>query len=205
MKEIIIKTPRQKRSKLKFSSILQATARVLACDGFQKTTTANIAIEAEVGIASVYDYFSCKEALVIALVDNELKQCLAQVLEKAEQGINAEDSLQALIEEGIGFAIEQQVLLRTLFIHMPEYIAEINLVQSREAIQAIALQYAQQHQYAIKPLNSEQDVNLLLYSLINIVLGFQFRIAIMQDQSFDKGLVVEQLMVIVRPLIFIQP
>jgi AcrR family transcriptional regulator len=202
VKEIIIKHARQKRSQHTIDKILQSTAQILHAKGFEKTTTADIAIEAELGVASIYDYFSCKEALVIALVDHELKDCLARVLSTVEDSNDsAVTSLEALLKEGVRFAMEHQSLLRILFLSMAEYIPAIDLHYSRASIETIAQQYSFRFPHQLKAIEDEQQLALLMYSLTNIVMGFQFRIAIMQDQSFDEHSIVKQLMSIISPLI----
>ena len=202
MKEIIIKHARQKRSQHTIDRILQATAHILHAKGFEKTTTADIAIEAELGVASIYDYFSCKEALVIALVDHELKHCLARVLSTVEDSNdNAAASLEALLNEGVKFAMDHQALLRVLFLSMPEYIPAIDLHHSRASIEKIAQAYSLRFPQQLQAIEDEQQLALLMYSLNNIVMGFQFRIAILQDQSFDQNSIVKQLMTIISPLV----
>ena len=202
MKNILIKVPQQRRSQEKFNALLVAASLQFIGVGFKKTTTANIALEADVSIGTLYDYFSCKEALLIALLDGELKQCLSQALNKTKYNtVNASENLRALLQEGIAFAFEQQDLLRILFLDMPEYISTINLQQSRETVSVIAEQYTQRHAQSMKLPADQEGIELLLYSLMNIVLGFQFRIAILQDESYDQDTIVEQLIVIINPML----
>ena len=87
MKEIIINKPQQIRSKAKFEAVLQALPRVLQELGYHKTTTARLAVEADISIGSLYDYFSCKEAIFIAYVDFELEKALEEVGFQARHSI----------------------------------------------------------------------------------------------------------------------
>lgn len=48
---------------------MQATARILARDGWDALTTNRVALEAGVSVGSLYQYFPNKEALVVGLVD----------------------------------------------------------------------------------------------------------------------------------------
>ena len=61
--------PRQARSRERVARIMQATRRLLERDGLQRLTTNHIAREAGVDIASLYQYFSGKEAILYTLAE----------------------------------------------------------------------------------------------------------------------------------------
>ena len=61
--------PRQARAQATVDAIIQATARVLIEDGYDRASTNRIAQAAGVSIGSLYQYFPSKEALVAALVE----------------------------------------------------------------------------------------------------------------------------------------
>ncbi len=63
------KKPTQSRSGATVEAILQATARVLRRDGYDRLSTNRVAVEAGVSIGSLYQYFPNKESLVAALID----------------------------------------------------------------------------------------------------------------------------------------
>jgi len=66
------KRPSQSRSKATVDTILGATARILIKHGFGGLTTNAVAEAAGVSIGSLYQYFPNKQALVAALIENEL-------------------------------------------------------------------------------------------------------------------------------------
>src|SRR5262249_38211439 len=61
------KTPKQDRSRATVAALLEATADILVRDGYAKLTTNRIAERAGVNIASLYQYFPGKEAMVAEL------------------------------------------------------------------------------------------------------------------------------------------
>ena len=61
--------PRQARSRERVERILHATRRLLERGGLQRLTTNHIAREAGVDIASLYQYFSGKEAILYTLAE----------------------------------------------------------------------------------------------------------------------------------------
>jgi AcrR family transcriptional regulator len=63
------KNASQGRSRATVDALVDATARILVTDGFDKVSTNRIAEKAGVSIGSLYQYFPGKEALVAAVVD----------------------------------------------------------------------------------------------------------------------------------------
>jgi len=59
----------QQRSRATVDALVEATARILVREGFDKASTNRIAEVAGVSIGSLYQYFPCKEALVAAVIE----------------------------------------------------------------------------------------------------------------------------------------
>jgi len=88
------KTASQDRSRATVDALVEATARILVKEGFDKASTNRIADVAGVSVGSLYQYFPSKEALVLAVVErhqreimeaveSELAEVLALPVEKA--------------------------------------------------------------------------------------------------------------------------
>jgi AcrR family transcriptional regulator len=58
----------QERSRATVDALIEATARILVRDGFDKASTNRIAEAAGVSVGSLYQYFPSKEALVVAVI-----------------------------------------------------------------------------------------------------------------------------------------
>ena len=102
--------PQQKRSTAKFLSILRAFPRVVQTHGYDKASTEKIALEADVGIGTLYDYFSNKEAILVAYLDFELGLALDAV-ESASQD-STSTVIQAL-HELVVIGIDESFVART--------------------------------------------------------------------------------------------
>ncbi|MGT2445169.1 TetR/AcrR family transcriptional regulator (plasmid) [Ensifer adhaerens] len=63
------KVASQQRSRAMIEALVEATARALIKDGFERANTNRIAEEAGVSIGSLYQYFPGKEALVVAVIE----------------------------------------------------------------------------------------------------------------------------------------
>lgn len=69
----------QTRSRVMVDALVEATARILVCDGFDKASTNRIADVAGASIGSLYQYFPSKEALVAAVIDRHDSQIMRRV------------------------------------------------------------------------------------------------------------------------------
>ncbi|MGH8494089.1 MAG: TetR/AcrR family transcriptional regulator [Moraxellaceae bacterium] len=73
------KQPKQLRSRMLVKKLIDATGSVIHQRGVEFTTTNHIAEEAGVDIASLYQYFTNKDDLVAALMEDIIDQILKQV------------------------------------------------------------------------------------------------------------------------------
>jgi len=64
----------QKRSRLTVDALVEATARVLTKEGYDRASTNKIAAMAGVSIGSLYQYFPSKEALVAAVIERHTQE-----------------------------------------------------------------------------------------------------------------------------------
>ena len=69
----------QQRSRATVSALVEATARVLVREGFDKASTNRIAEVAGVSVGSLYQYFPSKEALVVAVIDRHNQEIMQVV------------------------------------------------------------------------------------------------------------------------------
>ena len=69
----------QERSRATVDALIEATARILVREGFDKASTNRIAEEAGVSIGSLYQYYPSKEALVAAVIDRHNQELMRVV------------------------------------------------------------------------------------------------------------------------------
>ncbi|MEQ1566651.1 MAG: TetR/AcrR family transcriptional regulator [Myxococcota bacterium] len=89
------KSPAQARSARTVDDLLDATARVLLRDGWDKVSTNRIAKAAGVSVGSLYQYFPNKEALMLALATRHAEQTLSEFVEHA--GVLADAPLEVAV------------------------------------------------------------------------------------------------------------
>lgn len=81
------KSASQERSRLTVNALLEATARILIREGFDKASTNRIAEVAGVSVGSLYQYFPNKEALVAALIDRHNQEIMQVVRSELAEAI----------------------------------------------------------------------------------------------------------------------
>lgn len=93
----------QARSRATVDAILEATARILVTEGFDKASTNRIAEVAGVSVGSLYQYFPGKEALVVAVAQRHnraIMDVVGGVLEEI-QPLAVQDAIRRLVEVAI--------------------------------------------------------------------------------------------------------
>ena len=115
------KTPRQERSRATVEAVLEATADILVREGYAKLTTNRIAERAGVNIASLYQYFPGKEAIVAELRRRhgaEQRAALGQVLAERPAG-ELESTIRTLVSVGVAGHARAPRLHRVFTEEMP--------------------------------------------------------------------------------------
>ena len=79
------KTASQARSRATVEARVEATARILVRDGFERASTNRIAEEAGVSVGSLYQYYPSKEALVAAVIARHNRALMSVVREALAQ------------------------------------------------------------------------------------------------------------------------
>jgi AcrR family transcriptional regulator len=97
------KAPRQSRSAVTVTAILDATARILVERGYAATSTNAVAERAGVSVGSLYQYFPNKDALIAALHTRHIEQ-MRLVIERS-----FDRAMHGSLEEALGELIEGAV------------------------------------------------------------------------------------------------
>lgn len=97
------KLPTQERSRATVDAILQATAYILVKRGWEALTTNVIAERAGVNIASLYQFFPNKEAIVLELERRHIEETRAKIREvyARHRGESLRARTRTLVEAGV--------------------------------------------------------------------------------------------------------
>ena len=121
----------QERSRSTVDALLEATARVLVKEGYDRASTNRIAEVAGVSIGSLYQYFPSKEALVAAVIDRHTQQ-VSQVTRNALVKVAARP-IEVAAREFVSVAIDAHRVNPKLHGVLSEQIPRVGRLENIEA------------------------------------------------------------------------
>ena len=127
------KSASQERSRSTVDALLEATARVLIKEGYDRASTNRIAEVAGVSIGSLYQYFPSKEALVAAVIDRhtqEISEATRNALVKA-----AAHPIEVAAREFVSVAIDGHRVNPKLHGVLAEQIPHVGRLENIKAVQ----------------------------------------------------------------------
>ena len=124
------KTASQKRSRLTVDAILEATARILVREGFDKASTNRIAEVAGVSVGSLYQYFPSKEALVAALIDRHNRQVMQAIQGELAEALKL--SIEDAVRRLVSIAVEAHRIDPKLHRALTEQIPRVGRLEHAE-------------------------------------------------------------------------
>ena len=126
------KSASQERSRLTVDALLEATARVLLKEGYDRASTNRIAQVAGVSIGSLYQYFPSKEALVAAVIDRHTQQ-VSQVMRNALVKVAARP-IEVAVREFVSVAIDAHRVNPKLHAVLTEQIPRVGRGEHVDAV-----------------------------------------------------------------------
>ena len=124
------KTASQERSRLTVDALLEATARILVREGFDKASTNRIAEVAGVSVGSLYQYFPSKEALVAALIDRHNRQVMQAVQGELAEALNL--SMEEAVRRLVSIAVKAHRIDPKLHRALTEQIPRVGRLENAE-------------------------------------------------------------------------
>lgn len=124
------KTASQQRSRLTVNALLEATARILIREGFDKASTNRVAEVAGVSIGSLYQYFPSKEALVAALIDRHNRRVMQAVQGELAKALDL--SIEEAVRRLVTMAVEAHRVDPKLHRALTEQIPRVGRLENVE-------------------------------------------------------------------------
>jgi AcrR family transcriptional regulator len=122
----------QARSRATVDALVEATARILVRDGFDKASTNRIADMAGVSIGSLYQYYPCKEALVAAVIDRHNRRIMRRVRTVLTE--IASQPIERAVRRLVAVAIEAHRIDPELHRVLAEQIPRVGRLENVEAL-----------------------------------------------------------------------
>jgi len=137
--------------------LIEATARILVREGFEKASTNRIAREAGVSIGSLYQYYPSKEALVAAVIDRHNQQRM-QVVRDALAEVAALP-VEKAVRRLVAIAIEAHRLDPKLHRVLTEQIPRTGRLKNVETFSretyALVQAYLEAHRHELRAVDPE--------------------------------------------------
>jgi AcrR family transcriptional regulator len=159
--------PRQARAQATVDAIIQATARVLTEEGYDRASTNRIAQAAGVSIGSLYQYFPSKEALVSALVE-EHTSAMLEVVNRSLSAVGRADlpeGARGMVDAVIAAYRLDPKLHHVLCQEVPK-IGELKRIYGFEEKLA---ELARSYLHALRAQIRHQDLDRAVFLLVNAV------------------------------------
>ena len=121
----------QERSRATVDALIEATARVLVREGFDRASTNRIAEVAGVSVGSLYQYYPGKEALVAAVIDRHNQEIMRVV--RAALAEVASQPIEKAVRRIVAVAIEAHRIDPKLHRVLAEQIPRTGRLENVEA------------------------------------------------------------------------
>jgi AcrR family transcriptional regulator len=161
------KSASQERSRSTVDALLEATARVLVKEGYDRASTNRIAEVAGVSIGSLYQYFPSKEALVAAVIDRHTQE-VSEVTRNALVKVAARP-IEVAAREFVSVAIDAHRVNPKLHGVLAEQIPRVGRLENIEANvregYALVRGYLEAHRDEI----DVADLDLAAFVLVTVV------------------------------------
>jgi len=194
--------PRQARAQATVDAIIQATARVLVEDGYDRASTNRIAQAAGVSIGSLYQYFPSKEALVAALVEahvDRMTEVVSRRLDDLAPG-DLRRSAEVLVNALIAAYRVDPKLHHVLCQEVPKIGDLRRIYEFEQSLSEVIRTHLESLRHQIKHQNIERAVFLLINAIPSVI-----RAAIEGDSegADDSSLTGELTDMILRYLVYV--
>src|SRR5690348_14423654 len=121
----------QERSRATVEALIEATARILVKEGFDKASTNRIAEAAGVSVGSLYQYFPGKEALVAAVIEQHQREIMRTV--RGELAAIAAEPIDQAMRKLVAVALKAHRLDPRLHCVLTEQIPRVGKLEKLEA------------------------------------------------------------------------
>jgi AcrR family transcriptional regulator len=182
------KRPRQERSQATVEALLQATTDILLREGVGRLTTNRIAERAGVNIASLYQYFPSKHAIVAELRRRHGAEQRAAVRKALieHRGDDLETTLRALVSIGVAAHAVNPELQRVFVEDLPQ-------LAYAEVASIDAPLFADFRQFLMRSTVGIEDPDLVMWMVATVADAVIHRAVVDRPKDLSKGLIRDEL------------
>ena len=187
------KTPLQERSRATVEAILEATTHILVRDGYAKLTTNRIAERAGVNIASLYQYFPGKEAIVAELRRRHGAEQRAEVREvlARSSASSLESTIRSLVSLGVAGHARASRLHRV-------FTEELPALGYRDVEAIDAPLFESMRQWIATADVDVPDIDLALWMIATVSGAVIHRAVVDRPENLSTGVIEKELVTLLR-------
>ncbi|MFZ5783747.1 MAG: TetR/AcrR family transcriptional regulator [Pseudomonadota bacterium] len=156
------KSASQPRSRATVETLLDATARVLTRDGYDRASTNRIAATAGVSVGSLYQYFPNKEALVAALVARHNREMLGLVSDALKEvaSFGLERAMRELVRATVDAHLVDSTLHRVFADEVPRMggLADVEALQRETFLLVRGYLAERRHEVSVADLDMATSI-----------------------------------------------
>lgn len=170
------KWPKQARSRASFDAIIDGAARLLRNGGYETLTTNRIAEQAGVGIATLYEFFPNKEAIVAELTRRLMAKVEANMEEAFAEarGLGPWAGVSHMTARAVAAMADERDVFRVLLRQIPFVPLLPVVVETRAALAALSQRVRIEAAGALDLPMPEEDAWLISEMLYNAILEVAF-------------------------------
>lgn len=175
--------PTQARALAKYQAILEASAQVLVEKGYRGATTEAIALEADVSIGTLYEYFKNKDDIFTIYLNQQVASVMAEIAMqvRTEDDLSTTDLIERMVEMGVNFIFQHHAIFSTIVREIPT-LWEVEQVKALDkSIVVIAKVLFKQSGIEA----SQEEFDHIVGFLLHAIIGLYIRIALMGIQNFS--------------------
>ena len=175
----------QERSRATVDALIDATARILVREGFDKASTNRIAEVAGVSVGSLYQYFPSKEALVAAVIERHQREIMELV--RGELSEVASQPIRQGVRTLVAVAIKSHRLDPKLHRVLAEQIPRVGKLEKVETFNranyALFKSYLDSHRKEIRTA----DLELAAFVCVTSIEALTHTAVLHHDVVSDKA------------------
>jgi AcrR family transcriptional regulator len=163
------KAPQQERSRALVDSILEAAARVLSADDYDRSSTGKIADKAGVSVGSIYQYFPSKDSLVAAVIEWNVERRARAFREELDRRgeLEPEALIDAAVHGALTIVFENRRLFTTLLEQAPRLDRVRTVLAMRNRTGEILKAKLEPHRARLRV----KDLDMAIFVALHAVMG----------------------------------
>jgi AcrR family transcriptional regulator len=178
------KNASQDRSRATVDALVEATARILVKEGYEKASTNRIAEAAGVSVGSLYQYFPSKEALVVAVIDRHNQDTMRLV--RAVLNEVAGQPVQRVIPKMVAVALQAHRINPKLHRVLTEQIPRTGQLDNVEAFNREYFSLFRNYLESCSDILRPEDLGLATYLCVSSIEAVAHNAVLRNEKLSDE-------------------